>query len=52
MTEEERLVHLDETLLISYDMTMRALIDKSAPISPDTIEARNELAVLHVKRRT
>lgn len=51
MTEEERLVHLDETLLISYDMTMRALIDKSAPISPETIAARNELAVLHIKRR-
>ena len=51
MTEEERLVHLDETLLISYDMTMRGLIEKSAPISPETIAARNELAVLHVKRR-
>lgn len=51
MTEEERLVHLDETLLISYDMTMKGLIEKSAPISSETIAARNELAVLHIKRR-
>ena len=51
MTDEEKRVHLDETLLISYDMTMRALIDKSAPISSETIEARNELALLHIKRR-
>ena len=51
MTEEERRAHLDETLLISYDMTMRGLIEKSAPISPETIAARNELAVLHIKRR-
>ena len=51
MTEEERLAHLDETLLISYDMTMRGLIEKSAPISPETIAARNELALLHLKRQ-
>ena len=51
MSEEERLAHLDETLLISYDMTMRGLIEKSAPISPETIAARNELALLHLKRQ-
>ncbi len=51
MTEEERIAHLDETLLISYDMTMRGLMEKSAPISAETIAARNELAVLRIKRR-
>ena len=51
MTKEERLAHLDETLLISYDMTIKGLLEKSAPISPETVAARNELAVLHIKRR-
>ena len=45
MSEEEKLIHLDETLLLSYDMTIETLIEKNAPISPDTIEARNEIAV-------
>ena len=51
MSEEDRLVHLDETLLISYDITIKGLLEKSAPISPETIGARNELAILHLKRR-
>ena len=45
MSECERLRHLDKTLLISYDITLEGLIEKKAPISPDTIAARNELAV-------
>ncbi len=45
MSEAERLSHLDATLLISYDMTIGALIEKKTPISPDTIAARNEIAV-------
>ena len=45
MSEDEKLCHLDRTLLMSYDMTLEALIEKNAPISPDTIAARNELAV-------
>ena len=45
MSESERLRHLDKTLLISYDMTLVGLIEKKAPVSPDTIAARNELAV-------
>jgi len=45
MSEEERRVHLRRTLIMSYDMTMRALINEGAVISPDTALARNELAL-------
>ncbi len=44
MSESERLAHLRRTLIMSYDMTMRALIDEGSPINRDTIAARNELA--------
>ena len=45
MSMEERLVHLRRTLIMSFDMTMRALINEGAVISPDTTFARNELAL-------
>ena len=45
MTEEERLVHLRRTLIMSFDMTMRALISEGAVISPDPVLARNEFAL-------
>ena len=45
MTEKERLTHLRRTLIMSFDMTMRALINEGAVISPDTALARNELAL-------
>ena len=43
MTKEERLIHLKKTLLMSFDMTVRGLLDDGAPISVDTMNARNEL---------
>ena len=43
MTEKERLCHLDDVLILSFDMTIRALLAENAPISPDTFEARNDL---------
>ena len=43
MTEEQRLHHLDDVLILSFDMTIRALLEDGAPISPDTFEARNDL---------
>ena len=52
MTEEERLRHLDDTLLLSYYMTIRGLLEGGSPISEDTIAARNELAVKRLKRKT
>ncbi len=45
MSMEERLAHLRRTLIMSFDMTMRALINEGAVISPDTTFARNELAL-------
>ena len=48
MEEKERLAHLDDVLILSFDMTIRALLADGAPISSDTFEARNDL--LAVKR--
>ncbi len=50
MSAEEREAHLDDTLLMSFDMTMRGLLEEGTPISPDTVAARNELAVKRIKR--
>ena len=43
MTPKERDVLLRETLLLSYDMTIRDLLDEGALIAEDTLNARNEL---------
>jgi predicted HD superfamily hydrolase involved in NAD metabolism len=45
MSMEDRLTHLRRTLIMSFDMTMRALINECAIISPDTALARNELVL-------
>lgn len=43
LSESERLEHLDATLIVSYDMTVRALIEEGTPVSLDTMAARNQL---------
>ena len=43
MEMQARLTHLRDTLILSYDMTVRALLEEGGVISKDTIEARNEL---------
>ena len=45
MSEEERILHLDKTLVMSFDMTINAILAEGRIISPDTINARNELLV-------
>ncbi len=45
MTMEDRLTHLRRTLIMSFDMTMRALVNECAIISLDTALARNELVL-------
>ena len=45
MTPDERRIHLRRTLIMSFDMTMRALLSEGAVISPDTALARNELVL-------
>lgn len=43
MGGKERLAHLRNTLILSFDMTMRGLLEEGTPISADSFEARNEL---------
>ena len=43
MTETRRLTHLRDTLILSFDMTIRALLAEGTPISAYTVDARNEL---------
>ena len=50
MGEEERLAHLRRTMILSFDMTIGALLSEGAPISPDSFEARNELTVMELSR--
>lgn len=45
MTAEERLVHLRRTLILSFDMTVTGLLAEGLPISPDTVDARNQLVI-------
>jgi len=45
MTEEQREALLRDTLILSYDMTMRDLLAEGAPVAIHTVEARNELLV-------
>ena len=43
MDESAKMAHLYDTLIMSFDMTMRHLLDENATISLDTILARNAL---------
>lgn len=42
-SEQERMAHLDRTLILSYDMTIRGLLDGGRLINADTFGARNYL---------
>lgn len=46
MDESERIEHLRKTLLLSFDMTIRGLLDDGAPVSIESMNARNELVCL------
>lgn len=50
MTREEREALLCDTLLLSYDMTVRDLLSDGAPVARDTIDARNELILQRSER--
>lgn len=43
MTEDEKLTHLDEVIIASYQMTVSALIEDGMLISTDTVDSLNEL---------
>ena len=40
-TEPERLLHLYRTMVLSFDLTIKNLIEEQSVIAPDTIAARN-----------
>ncbi len=48
MDRAERLTHLRDTLILSFDMTIGALLEEGTPVSPDSFEARNELVCLRL----
>lgn len=43
LSVEERLIHLDKILIMSFDMTMSGLLADGLPISHYTVDARNSL---------
>lgn len=43
MDEGTRMAHLRDTLILSFDMTMRGLLAEGVPISADSLAARNDL---------
>ena len=45
MNVKERLEHLDRTLVLSYDMTVKGLMEDGSPVSEDTFRSRNELLI-------
>ena len=42
---EDKLLHLDRTLLMSFDMTIRDLIDRGKVLADTTVAARNSLLI-------
>jgi len=51
MEMAERLSHLRDTLILSFDMTIGALLEEGTPISSDSFEARNELVCQRLSQR-
>ncbi len=51
MNLTERLEHLDKIMLISFDMTIKGLIEEGQIINKETTEARNQL-ILRLKKTT
>jgi nicotinate-nucleotide adenylyltransferase len=49
MSESEKAAHLRDTLILSYDMTIRGLLDENSPVAKDTFYARNELVCERLK---
>jgi nicotinate-nucleotide adenylyltransferase len=51
MSMQERLALLGDTMILSYDLTIRGLLDEQAPVCADTVEARNEELLLAAARK-
>ena len=50
MEMEERLALLCDTLILSFDMTVRDLLTERRQVSPETVEARNALLAEALRR--
>lgn len=46
MTEKEKVLHLNEVMIASYQMTVTSLVEDGKLISTDTVDALNELICL------
>ena len=45
MTPTQREQHLDDVMILSFDMTIRSLVEEGTPVHPHTMDARNDLIV-------
>lgn len=52
MTADERIAHLNDVLILSFDMTVRGLLEQKLPISRDTVDAMNELIIQAKEQRS
>lgn len=51
MSLEDRLILLDDVILLSFNMTIRSLLVEDAPVAPDTMSSRNSLLCERAKRK-
>lgn len=52
MDRRERLSHLRDTLILSFHMTISALLEEGVPVSEDSFEARNQLICDRISEQT
>ena len=52
MDRDERNALLSDTLILSYDMTVRDLLEEGKLVAADTVNARNDLLIEEANRRT
>ena len=43
MNSEQRMLHLNKTLLLSFDMTVKDLLEEGKIVAADTVDARNSI---------
>lgn len=51
MSEQERLCHLDDIMILSYRMTVSALVEEGKPININTVQSFNELLCNKIERK-
>ncbi len=51
MSLEDRLILLDDVILLSFNMTIRSLLIEDAPVASDTMNSRNSLLCERARRK-